>query len=203
MLEDSEFIEMINFVYGKNFLETFDNKHKLYDIYNVLKNDDLDLILLYNKILRIITGDILEDFNYHDVKLFNNLYIYLFFIKELGFEFDEKEFKIKFNFYITKIIPKDVYNEICKYKKMLKTEDQKSLYLYLWNKFLDPTKDKIINRKIKYYESSEEKFGIINENIIDDYISLLSKFNLKKIKNYKENMNVQTIFFGLINEIFH
>ena len=87
---------------------------------------------------------------------------------------------------------------------MLKTDDQKSLYLCLWNKFLDPTKDKIISRQFKYYVSTEEEFEDINENIINDYIIyLLSKFNLKKIKNYKENMNVQTIFFGLINEIFY
>ena len=206
MLEDSDFIETINYAYGNNFLESFENKDKLYSICNLLKNEfyKKDLILIYNKILRIIASEDLVDFTYHDIKFFNNLYNYLFFIKDLGYEFDEKEFKIKFNFYIVKIITKDVYNEIYKYKNMLKTEDQKNLYFYLWNKFLDPVKDKIIEKQIKYYVSSDEEFEIINKIIIDDYIDyLLSKFSLRKIKNYKENMNVQTIFFGLINEIFY
>lgn len=206
MLEECDFIETINYAYGNNFLDTFENKDKLYSIYNLLKNEfyQKDLILIYNKILRIISSEDLVDFSYRDIKFFNNLYNYLFFIKDLGDGFDEKEFKIKFNFYIVKIISKDVYNEIYKYKNMLKTEDQKTLYFYLWNKFLDPTKDKIINKQFKYYVSAEDKFVDINENIIDDYIFyLLSKFNLKKIKKYKENMNVQTIFFGLINEIFY
>jgi hypothetical protein len=206
MLEDSDFIETINYAYGNNFLENFDTKDKLYNIYNLLKNEfyKKDLILIYNQILKIIYGEDLVDFSYHDIKFFNNIYNYLLFIKDLGNNFDKHDFKIKLNFYIFKIITKDIYNEIYNYKNKIKSEDQKSLYFYLWNKFLDPSKDKIIEKKIKYYIISEEEFENTNKIIIEDYINyLLSNFNLRKIKNYKENMDVQTIFFGLINEIFY
>lgn len=209
MFQDSEFLDSINYTYGNNFLENFENKDKLYEIYNILKELEScktknDLILIYNKILKIITNELIESFNYNDMKFFNNIYKYLIFIKDLGKNFNEKEFKIKINFYILKRITKEVYEEINKYKEMLNSTDQQSLYFYLWNKFLDPSKDKIIEKHIKYYVSSEEDFENINKIIIEDYIEhLLSNFSLRKIKNYKENMSSQTIFFGLINEIFY
>ena len=77
-------------VIGEEWLETqqkitryvtSENKDKLYQIYNILKELEScktknDLILIYNKIVKIITNKIIESFDYNDIQFFNNIYKY-------------------------------------------------------------------------------------------------------------------------------
>ena len=126
--------------------------------------------------------------------------MYLTVIKNLDVV---SEFKILFNFYISKNISTEIYNKIYNYKIKLKTIPEKDLYLELWEIFLNPNNKEIIKRKIEYYILSFDNLKIINKNIVEDYINyLLSSVKLRKIYNYTENISNEMIFFGLMNNIF-
>jgi hypothetical protein len=196
--EDKTFIKMSTYIYGDEIEN--DKLQCMYNIYNILKyNINDDIVIIYNKIIKELYSG--KDILYvNNEKILQDIYMYLTVIKNLDVV---SEFKILFNFYISKNISTELYNKIYNYKIKLKTIPEKDLYLELWEIFLNPNNKEIIKRKIEYYILSFDNLKIINKNIVEDYINyLLSSVKLRKIYNYTENISNEMIFFGLMNNIF-
>jgi hypothetical protein len=203
MDDNEEFASIIKFI---NTNDKYDNE-KLYQIYNIIKNIKKDdVIIIYNNILKTITNPNSQNYNIElkDHEFLNKLFKAIKIIKNLNSEkINIIEVELYVNYYIYKNIDKNMFQEIIDYLKKLENENDNNLYKELWNKFLNPEKEKIINRNVDYYidynKTGLEDISKINLNIINNYIEKLIIDN--KIKKIKYSIpNIETLFFLLLTD---
>jgi hypothetical protein len=194
---------------------------KIYNIYNILNNFNFqnDIILIFNKIIKELNDDNTIDFlKTKDEAYLSKIFSYLQIIKNVKMyskqnkqsnknNINKKYIELEVNFWKYKLISKEKYDEImnliCDINS--KDDDIYKVYLYLWNKFLDPTKERIILRKPNYYVdymlSDIPLLQNVNEEIINSYI--LNILSTNKIKNIEDkidlNISSSELFFMLVN----
>lgn len=187
---------------------------KIYNIYNILNNFNFqnDIVLIFNKILKELNDMNIDYLKTKDEAYLSKIFCYLQIIKNIKLNsksqnIDKKYIQLEVNFWKYKLISKEKYDEIIdlKYDININNDDIYKIYLYLWNKFLDPTKERIILRKPEYYVdymlSDISLLKNINEEIINSYI--LNILSTNKIKNIEDkiNLNISSpeLFFMLVN----
>ena len=191
---------------------------KIYNIYNILNNFNFqnDIILIFNKIIKELNDDNTIDYlKTKDEVYLSKIFSYLQIIKNVKMYSNQnnqnniyrKYIELELNFWKYKLISKEKYEEIMNliYDLNSKDDDIYKVYLYLWNKFLDPTKERIILRKPNYYVdymlSDISLLKIVNEEIINSYI--LNILSTNKIKNIEDkidlNISSSELFFMLVN----
>ena len=200
---NEEFTSIIKII---NTNDKYDNE-KLYQIYNIIKNiKNYDVIIIYNNILKTITNPNSQNYNIElkDYEFLNKLFNSIKIIKNLNFEkLNIFEVELYINYYIYKNIDKNIFQKIINYLKKLENENDNNLYKELWDEFLNPEKEKIINRNVYYYidynKTSLEDISKINNNIVNNYIEKLIIDN--KIKKIKYSIpNIETLFFLLLTD---
>lgn len=197
--EDKQFLNIIKFI---DITDKYDDQ-KLYKIYNVIKNiKNWDIIVVYNSILNIIKNINSYNINSKDNEFLKRIFNSIKIIKNLNPEkLNISEVEIYVNYYIYKTIDKNTFQEIIIYLKKLENENDKNLYIQLWNKLLSPEEEKIIDRNIDYYidynNTTLENITIINFDIVNNYIDELIKNKIKKIK-YSFIPNIEILFFLLL-----
>ena len=185
---------------------------KIYNIYNMLNNFNFenDIVLIFNKILK----ELAEDNNMYllnrDEVYLSKMYGYLNIIKNVkGLKNVDKQYlEIEINYWKYNLISKEKYEELINLKKEIDNidpDDNSNVYLYLWERFLNPRKDRLIIRKYEYYcdymLENISKVRKINQDIIDSYVaSVLSNSKLKHINDtFDMNFTIPELFFMLIN----
>jgi len=200
-----DFMNIINFLKILNFEERYDTE-KLYKIYNIIKNDNIDNITIYNNILNLLCKEKIILRNKDELFL-KKLFKIINIVKNIDFKNDDIfDIEIELNYFFYKNIDENTYKIINFYKEQLKNQDHIILYRELWNKFLSPFADKIIDIELEYYieymkETNINKVKNINSNIIKNYFHKLVSNNIKKLK-YTENLNKEILFFILLFEQF-
>lgn len=187
---------------------------KIHNVYNILKNFNFenDIILIFNKILKELTeGNNIHLINTDEVYL-SKIYGYLNILKNVkGFKKIDKQYlEIEINYWKYNLINKEKYEELIKLKKdidNINADDNSNVYLYLWGKFLNPRKERLIIRKSEYYcdymLDDISKIRKINKDIIDSYVSsVLSNNKLKVIKEtFNMDFTMPELFFILLNNV--
>lgn len=188
---------------------------KIYNIYNILNNFNFqnDIILIFNKIIKELNDDNnIDCLKTKDEVYLSKIFSYLQIIKNVKMYYkqnniNKKYIELEVNFWKYKLISKEKYDEIMNLICDINSNDDDiyKVYLYLWNKFLDPTKERIILRKPNYYVdymlSDITLLKNVNEEIINSYI--LNILSTNKIKNIEDkidlNISSPELFFMLIN----
>ena len=199
---DEKFINITEFVFGKNFINEY-NYERIYSMYKIVEeNLHENEVFMYNQFLRLLVID------KYDIKYLNNkkdknflskIFSYLSIIKK---NLDDIELHI--NFYKYETLSLEEYNELINLKNKLRNESPSDFYRELWFKFLDNSQSSIIERKIEYYIDTSKDVSVIkniNNEIVKEYINT---FNMNKI-NYEylndEIMNnTSMIFFLILND---